>query len=398
MHDVGLVIAAGQVLLGPSADRVADAAVVIDNGLITAIGPAADYPDALSFPDATILPGLIDGHVHLTFDAGPDPAGALQQTGDPALLLAMYARARELLDSGVTTVRDLGDRGRLTLHLRDAIAAGTLPGPRILAATTPLTSRGGHCWFFGGEVEGEERIRALVRANAEAGADLIKVMVTGGHLTPGGPAMWESQFTDKDLVGIVEEAALYGLPVSAHAHSTAGIRAAAEAGVATIEHCTWLGDNQLDMSDEVAALIAERGIYVCPGISRNWRGYARKFGQEVSDALLGRIGWMAERGLPLMSGTDAGIPGATFGDIVGGLEVFEHAGFPASRVIDIATVESAQALGISHTTGRIAPGLAADLLVVGGDPLADLRALRDVRLVVRNGLVVRDGVPRGPVR
>jgi imidazolonepropionase-like amidohydrolase len=328
---------------------------------------------------------LIDGHVHLAFDASPDPVGALRRS-DLDLLLGMTGRALQALDSGVTTVRDLGDRHGLALRLGQAIESGTLPGPRILAAGTPLTSPGGHCGFLGGEVEGEEAIRDLVRRNAEAGAAVIKVMVTGGGLTKEGPPIWASQFGVAELTAAVDEARTVGLPVAAHAHGTDGIATAVAAGVNTIEHCTWMGaDGGFEVRKDLVAEMAAKGIRVCPAASPNWRAFAERFGTDRAKAMFDRYRWLHDQGVRLLAGTDAGVPFAEFNNPVGSLEFFEYLGFSRDQVIELATVSTAEALGIADRTGRITAGYRADLLVVDGDPLTDLGALRRVRLVVADG-------------
>ncbi|MFE6054253.1 amidohydrolase family protein [Kitasatospora sp. NPDC056446] len=386
------VLTAARVLPGPAGEVIHDGAVLVEDTVIRAVGPRSEV-DALAGPDAersghpdgTILPGLVDGHVHLAFDAGPDPVATLAATGDDELYRAMAGRAAQLLASGVTTVRDLGDRGGLAGRLRDAVAAGRAVGPRILSAGAPLTPPGGHCWFFGGEAQGGAQIRDVVRRNLRLGADLIKVMATGGHLTAGGASMWESQYDVPDLALVVEEAHRAGRRVAAHAHGTDGVRAAVAAGVDTVEHCTLANADGFDAPDELARELARKGIAVCTAISADWRNYAAKYGDRITGRLLGRIGWLEERGVRLVAGTDAGIPGAPFDDFVGSLELFEHLGFTPSRTIELATVDTAAALGLAERTGRIAPGLDADLLVVAGDPTRSVAALRDIELVVTRG-------------
>ncbi|MET8678537.1 amidohydrolase family protein [Streptomyces sp. NPDC004647] len=341
-----------------------------------------------------MLPGLIDCHVHLAFDAGPDAIATVQAADEASLLLGMAGRARQLLDTGVTTVRDLGDRDGLAVRLRDAVADGLLHGPRILAANAPLTAPSGHCWFLGGEVEGEEAIRDMVRNNARGGADVIKVMATGGGITPGGPAIWESQFSLQNLRTAVEEARRYGLPVAAHAHGTAGIADAVTAGVDTIEHCTWMSDGGFDVREELIDEIVAKGIHVCPAASPDWQGFAKRFGQDRAKELFARVRWMDQRGVRLVAGTDAGVPRAVFDGFVASLEFFQHVGFPRDRIIEMATVDAARALGIADDTGRLARGYRADLIVVDGDPLNDLDALRNVHFVIADG---RPSVPERAV-
>ncbi|MFD7292392.1 amidohydrolase family protein [Streptomyces sp. NPDC059897] len=154
----------------------------------------------------------------------------LQEQDDEALFAAMAVRARQLLAVGVTTARDLGDRNGLAVRLAQDIEQGSAVGPRLVPATTPVTPPGGHCWFLGGEVSGPDEVRRLVRGNAESGARVIKVMATGGGLTKGGAASWESQFSEEELAALVDEAHRAGLPVAAHAHGADGIAAVGRDG------------------------------------------------------------------------------------------------------------------------------------------------------------------------
>ncbi|MFD7432242.1 amidohydrolase family protein [Streptomyces sp. NPDC059818] len=386
------LISAGQVVTGPGGQRLRDGAVLVRGERIVGVGPRPDIkvlasPEAttMAFPNGTLLPGLIDCHVHLALDAGPDPVTALLDTDDADLLAGMAKRARQLLDSGVTTVRDLGDRNGLALRLRDSIARDGVLGPRILSAGTPLTRPGGHCWFFGGEVDSEAALRELVRRNAEEGVDVIKVMATGGGITKGGPPVWQAQFTTAELHLVVAEARKAGLPVAAHAHGTAGIEAAVAAGVTTLEHCTWMAQDGFDVRPDLVAEIAAKEIRVCPAASPDWRGFAERFGVERAEEMFGRLRWMADQGVRLIAGTDAGVTHAVFDGFVSSLEFFRHIGLSPAEAIDSATVEAALALGIASDTGRLSPGYRADLLAVTGDPLSDLADLRDVRLVMSAG-------------
>ncbi|MCS0639631.1 amidohydrolase family protein [Streptomyces sp. LP05-1] len=386
------LVSARWMITGPGGRRLDDGAVLVRDGVIVDAGRHADVrarasgsATAYAFPDGTLLPGLIDGHVHLVFDGGPDPVGSLRDASAETLRRDMAERARRLLSTGVTTVRDLGDRDGLAAALRDDITAGRLPGPHILTAGTPVTAPGGHCWFLGGEAYGPDAVRETVRRNVARGADVIKVMATGGGLTKDGPPVWVAQFTDAELRVLVAEARSAGLPVAAHAHGTEGIVAAVAAGVDTIEHCTWMARGGFDVREEVVADIVERGIAVCPAASPAWRGVAERIGRERAEEMFGRLRWMRERGVRLIAGTDAGVGRAVFDGFVSSLEFFEHIGCTPAEVIDLATTGTARALGIAGRTGALAPGLRADLLVVGGDPLDDLQALRDVRLVMAAG-------------
>jgi imidazolonepropionase-like amidohydrolase len=390
-----LVVTAGRVLTAPDEPVIPDGAVLVaTDGTIAAVGPrpevlarAAPGARRVDHPGATLLPGLINCHVHLAFDAGEDPVASLRAADDVDLVLAMAGRARRLLDVGVTTVRDLGDRGSLALRLRDAVADGRLPGPRVLTSGAPLTVEGGHCWFLGGEVGDGASIRAAVEQRAELGVDVVKVMVSGGHLTPGGPAMWDAQFSRERLARVVEAARGVGLPVAAHAHGTASMADCAAVGVDTIEHGTWLSgrarDLRYDTPDWLAERIAAAGIAVCPARSRNWRTF------RGLDELLGRLAWMDGHGIRIVAGTDSGVPGSVFDDFVTSLGLYAAAGWSPARLLAMATTEAAAAVGLADRVGRLRVGFDADLVVVSGDPLARIEALSDVRLVVARGIEQR---------
>jgi imidazolonepropionase-like amidohydrolase len=384
------VLTAPRVLTG--AEVIADGAVVIDGGTIGWAGPARELPAEhailphTDYPGATILPGLIDAHVHLGFDGGPEPAARMRAETDAQQLLLMLHSARELLGVGVTTARDLGGRGYLSVAVRDAIAAGLARGPRLVVAGSPVTVTGGHCWFMGGEADSEDELRRLVRTHHKNGADLIKVMSTGGFMTQGS-APWYAQFSTAQLAVIVEEAARVGKRVAAHAHGIVGIRRAVQAGVATVEHCSFVTEtNERRFDEALAARMAEQGTVVCPTVSVNAPYVAELTGIEVGQFARP----LHEAGVRLIAGTDAGIDNTPHHQYLGGLQHLVTLGFPAAQVLAMATTEAAAALGVGEVTGRLAAGYEADLLVVDGDPLAGLAALGSLRRVVARG---QDYVP-----
>lgn len=392
-----MLITAGRILTA-SGEYLTNGAILISGETILAVGPYDDFEGPamaheprLSFPDSTVLPGLIDAHVHLVFDGGADPVAVLAEREDADLFEDMKRRAEQLLSTGVTTVRDLGDRNGLALRLADEIATGKVSGPRIVSAGTPVTPPGGHCWFLGGEVSGAEEIRSLVRHNIAAGAKVIKVMETGGGLTKGGAKSWESQFTPEVLAALVDEAHKAGLPVAAHAHGTEGIAAAVEAGVDTLEHCTWMTPGGFELREDVLAQIISKGIHVCPAVSQHWPMLPKIFGPERAEAMFDLVRQMAEAGVRLIAGTDAGVQRAGFDGLISSLAFYEHLGLPNSRIIDMATGEAARALGLDGQTGRIAEGYSADLLVIDGDPLEDLGALCNVTAVFAGGKLHQSG-------
>ncbi|MBU6529663.1 amidohydrolase family protein [Streptomyces mayonensis] len=387
-----MLITAARVLAGADRHVIADGAVLIRDGVIACVGPreevqrqARPEESRLCHPNGTVLPGLIDAHVHLCFDAGADPVATLQEQDDDALLSEMRAHAEQLLDVGVTTARDLGDRNGLALRLSEDVTSGRAVGPRIVPAATPVTPPGGHCWFLGGEVSGPDEVRRLVQRNIEAGAKVIKVMETGGGLTKGGAKSWESQFSHMELAALVEEAHRAGLPVAAHAHGVEGITAAVEVGVDTIEHCTWMTADGFEVREDVLKQIVEKGIYVCPAVSPHWPMLPKFFGEERAEAMFDAVRQMATSGARLIAGTDAGVQRAGFDGLPSSLTFYAHLGLPNDRILAMATAEAAEALGVGDVTGQLTAGYSADVLVVDGDPLADLGALKSVERVVAAG-------------
>ncbi|HEX9066500.1 MAG TPA: amidohydrolase family protein [Streptosporangiaceae bacterium] len=371
---------------------LADGAVVIDGAMVRWTGPAAGLPPEFAaaprtdYPGGTILPGLIDAHVHLGFDGGPRPVDRLRTDSDEQQLVRMLHSARELLGVGVTTARDLGSRAYLGLAVRDAIADGMARGPRMLIAASPVTVTGGHCWFLGGEADSDDDLRRLVRTHHKRGADLIKVMSTGGFMTTGS-APWYAQFSAGQLAIVVEEARRVGKPVAAHAHGIEGIRRAVEAGVSTIEHCSFVTEtNERVFSEPLAEAIAAKGIVVCPTVNVNAPYVAQLTGIAIGQHLPA----MRDLGVRIIAGTDSGIDNTPHHQYLGGLQYLVSLGFSAAEVIAMATTQAAAALGLGDVTGALAAGLEADLLVVDGDPLADIADLGRLRRVVARG---RDYVP-----
>ena len=379
------VLTAPRVITGDQ--TVTDGAVVIGDQSLDWVGPAEALPAEYAalartdHPESTIMPGLIDSHVHLGFDGGPNPAARMRSESDEQQLVLMLHSARDLLGVGVTTARDLGARAYLDVVVRDAIAAGLARGPRMVVATRPITVTGGHCWFMGGEADSDDELRRMVRTHHKHGADLIKVMSTGGFMTTGS-APWYAQFTETQLAVIVEEAGRVDKPVAAHAHGIEGIRRAVEAGVTTLEHCSFVTEtNERRFEEPLAARIADRRIFVCPTINVNAPYIAELTGIVVGEHLLA----MHDMGVRLIAGTDAGIDNTPHHQYVGGLEYLVTLGFRAAEVLAMATTEAAAALGVDTITGRLAPGFDADVIVVDGDPSTDITALGRLRRVIARG-------------
>jgi imidazolonepropionase-like amidohydrolase len=372
------------------------ATVIVDGDRISAVeSERFEVPAgvAVSTYAGTVLPGLFDCHTHLVADAtlgGLERAGAMpDQEVDEVIAKSLRRHAA----AGVTTVRDLGDRGYRTLAFRDR------PGlPRVVAAGPPITTHAGHCHFLGGAVDGD--VRAAVRDRAERGVDVIKVMASGGFATPDSDQLG-AQFDVAELSAIVEEAAHHGLEVLAHAHSLAGIRAALAAGVAGIEHFTGLTADGVRLDDDLLAEVARRRVVVDMTMGNDRTMHAlmpppppamsKLFGQmSIDDFYASRIAQLSRlrgHGVRLVAGVDSGMgPFKPHGGVWRSVVDFVEAGYPVAEALAAATSAAAEACGLGRVTGRLAAGHSADILVVDGDLATDPGALARPLGVWMNGV------------
>jgi imidazolonepropionase-like amidohydrolase len=376
---------------GNGSGLIANPVVVLDGAAIRSAQAGGDPPDGanvLDFDGATLLPGLVDTHVHLAFDASADAVSNLAARDDDAALAAMAEAGRASLRAGVTTVRDLGDRGYLALELRDRDRDDQ---PTLVAAGPPITSPAGHCHFLRGEAEpSEQGVRAAVREHVSRGADVIKIMASGGYMTPGTRQEC-AQFDPSVLRAAVEEAHRHGLPVTAHAHGTPAIADALAAGVDGMEHVSFWSADGVDQPDELLRAIADRGIVVGATI-----GMVPVPGVTPPAAVLARLPKiiqnyrrLLELGARFVAGTDAGIgPPKPHGVLASAPQALRDLGVAPAESLRTVTSAAADVCGLAHRKGRIAPGYDADLLVTDGDPLADATALQRVRAVWARGVQV----------
>jgi imidazolonepropionase-like amidohydrolase len=379
-------------------ERLVDGPVLllVEDGRIAGVHRGrADVPHGWAvheFPEATVLPGLVDAHVHLCADAGPDALGRLSERPEPELGPVIEQSLRAHLAAGVTTVRDLGDRRGAVLRWRAQAVRDDLPA--VVAAGAPVTSVGGHCWSMGGEASGADEIRELVRRQAQAGGDLVKVMASGGVFTPGTDT-GRPQFTDQELSAAVTRAHELGLPVTAHAHALSAVEQALRVGVDGIEHCTCVSAAGAHVPDEIAERLAASAVAVCatlgtdPAVITPPAVVAMAARAGLSEAALREGAARLHRaGVRLVAGSDAGLgPAKPHGVLPETLIEYVTAGISAGAAVTAATSVGADVLGLGQRKGLLRAGFDADLVLVNGDPTSDITALR------RRAAVYRAGIP-----
>lgn len=410
-----IVVQAGRLLDVPGTAPRGASTLVIRDGVVHSVVDGHRTPAELELvPDDApvvdqrsrfVLPGLIDSHVHLASDTAGVQAQVEEVTLSPAAVAYNAAvNARKTLDAGFTTVRNLGDGDGVVLALRDAIAAGKLPGPRILDAATSISATAGHMDPTLGyrhdlhaaidthdnTCNGVESCRHAVRKQVARGADVIKFASTGGVNSRIGAGLGQQMFED-EARAIVETAKLYGRKVAVHAHGADGIALAVKVGADSIEHGTMMGDAEI-------AAMAKAGTWYVPTLS-TVNGYKERLAanpEAYTGEVLAKIQWRigitgqslrkaVPKGVRIAFGTDAGVSkhGRNADEF---LLMVEHGMTPASAIA-AATVNAAELLGLSEQVGSLVPGRQADLIAVDGDPLADVATLQAVKLVMKGGVV-----------
>src|SRR5215472_6345619 len=365
------------------------ALVLVDGGRIAGVepgtAPAPEGCQVLEVPGGTVLPGLVDAHVHLCGD-GTD--GTLDRIGEPgkdAMMAVIEQSLRRHLAAGVTAVRDLGDRRFAVLDWRSSARSDGVY-PAVVTAGPPITSVGGHCANMDGEAAGRDQLRAAVSERAERGVDVVKIMTSGGFATAGTQVMG-CQFALDELRVVVEEAHAAGLPVTAHAHGLPAVRMAMTAGADGIEHCSFLTDKGVSQSEEDLARLAQAGTVVCPTLGTagpltptpNAAALLAKLGMTMEQVVQMRkrqVAQMHAAGVRIISGTDGGIGAAKpHGLLPVSVAFLVEGGVSTVAALASATALAADACGLGDRKGRLRAGYDADLLVVDGDPAADIGAL-----------------------
>jgi imidazolonepropionase-like amidohydrolase len=381
-----------------------DQLVLVQDGRIVTVGPTGATPvpagaRVIDLSAHTVLPGLIDTHTHITSDPTTPPYYHYG-ISLPRQALIGVRFARDTLLSGVTTVRNVGAPGYTDIALRDAINAGDVIGPRILASGPALGITGGHCdgnmlapefaERAEGVADGPVGVRAMVRKNVKYGADVIKYCGTGGVFSKG-TRVGAQQYTPEEVAAIVDEAHMHGRRVAVHAHGANGIKVALRAGVDTIEHASLIDDEGLRLAREKGAFLS-MDIYNTEYTQSEGpkRGELEEFlrkDREVAQAQRDNFRKAVQMGIRLTMGTDTGVH--PHRDAPKQLATMVDYGMTPLQAIQAATWVGAQALGIDAEVGQIAPGYAADIIAVSGDPLAEVRVLSEVGFVMKGGEVYK---------
>lgn len=406
-----VAVRAGRVIDGTGAPPRRNVVILIDEGRISAVGSNVRVPagaQVIDLSDMTVLPGFVDAHVHMTGHVVGEPGwdNALVRSSAADLALRGAAHARQTLEAGFTTVRNVGASRFADVALRDAIERGDVPGPRMLVAAHSIGITGGHCDLtngflpevFGdgpgiaqGMADGADEIRAAVRYQVKYGADVIKICATGGVLSEGD-SVGVQQYMADELAVVVETAHMLERRVAAHAHGIAGIKAAVRAGVHTIEHGSIL-------DDEAVALMREHGTYLVPTLMAGeavarmaqagaLTGERADKARAIAPLMRASIRKAVAGGVKIALGTDAGV--MTHG--TNGHEftlMVEWGGMSPMQAVVAGTSAAADALGWGGHVGTIAPGRWGDLVGVRGDPLADIALLEHVDWVMKGGAVVK---------
>lgn len=390
---------------------------MIQGDEIQAVGPQRDVappegPNVRTIrvePGKTVVPGMVDVHTHVIMPGDGTPYQTFLQHNDGILLMQAAQNARVHLMSGITTLADTGARGSVSFTLRDGINLGLVDGPRLILCGRPITRTGGHCWFLGAEADGQDAISRTARQLLKEGADIIKVMATGGGTVGSNP--FRPSLRVEELAAAVNEAHAASKKAIAHVSSTVGITRVLDAKFDVLFHSHFNNaDGSLCFQDDVARRIVDSGAYVNPTLYVNGvyvdmlrkKSEREQLNEQEQTQLAARtkryagqrenVGKLASYGVKMVVGSDAGWGRYAFGDLVTEMEEMVGIGMSAAETVVAATSRAADALGVGHLVGSLAEGRKADILILDGDPTQNISSFRNVEMVMLGGQVMnQDG-------
>lgn len=386
---MALTVLCGTFIDGTGAEPQRNVAIRIDGDRITQVGPrdavdgTATNDSVLDLSNLTVLPGLIDCHEHLSIDIGDEEG----QCAEPLEYLAVKAanRARWILRSGITTIRNVGEKELLGPMLKRGIEEGLIAGPRMLTAARNIVRTGGHGWFLGVQADGPDALRAAVRTEVLHGADLIKIMVTGGVSTKGSDIR-AAEFTDEEVRAVIDEAHRRGRKVAAHGHGGPGIASAVRAGVDSIEHGVFLTMDDLQLMVEHGTyLVVTAGVFLEILADPTVPEFQKAKLADAKEGFFDLLRQARGTGLKIAVGTDE-----IHGKLWQEMKILTSVGYSPMEALKAGTSSAADLCGVADQWGSLEVGKLADLIAVPGDPLADFERLSDVRLVMKGGQVEFD--------
>jgi imidazolonepropionase-like amidohydrolase len=388
------------VLDGTGRAPMVSQSVLVDGKRIAWVGPNSE---AMAIAEEfiidgtrhTLLPGLINCHVHLCNDGAPDLMAQVKSDSVTMATLRGAHGALLTLESGVTSVRDCGAPDGIAIELGRAIDSGFIAGPRVKAAGRVITMTGGHGYFIGREADGRDAVRSATRSEIKEGAHFIKVMATGGVLTPG-VSPTQTALLPEELEAIAQEAHNSGRRVATHAIGNAGIINALRAGIDSIEHGIYLDDQTLDLAISKGAFLVPTLLAVSQITSNGAKGgipdWAVAKAQLVAEKQRESFKAAVDSGMKIAAGTDAGTPFNRHEDLAMEMALMVEFGLSPMQAILAATRNAAENLDVLDRVGTIEVGKLADLILVSGDPTSDISVMRSVSLVVKDGVVYRDEI------
>ena len=393
-------VKSNRIIDGTNGPVLNDGVVVVEGNRIVSVGPQSTTVlprgvNAFDAGDRTIMPGMIDAHVHMLSTGGNSGGDESRAMNDQQATLQGAKNSLLALKSGLTTVRDCGDRNFLSLTLRDSIASGQIPGPRMLCSGPVITTTAGQLWWNSVECDTTDDLRRAVRTLVKNGVDFIKMMGSGGNATPGSNPE-ASQYDAEGYHAVADDAHRMGKKVAVHVHGVEAIRMAVNAGMDTLEHVPFRADGTFKYNDQIVQDIVDNGLIVSLAMPATWYRLieadmrdTRTHPGHLWETRYDTIRRMHAAGVKLVVSSDQGSTGTRIDELPLLAEfLVNDVGLPASDVIYGMTGLSAEALGMEDQVGTLEPNKLADIVIVDGDPLADIGTLKSVQKVIKDGQTV----------